>query len=456
MVRSFTAVLVLILASACGGAGTVTTDSSGPEIAVTSPLDTAADGSTTSISTTVVDITEARPWAIELADPTGPRLRDWATSATRRPLAADAPDGVDAALAWIYADLIELWRDDVRVRALAMRDVALERSHRDVLPGAAIDILGSAAALLADSYAIITDRAFAAAMPGSPGEPLFVAWSEYASRSAGAADRLRSALAEARSLPLEDQACFLAVLDGDDGCGGAGADLAAALLADAETYAQAIDEVDDLGTYRASGMEFDECSAWDQAASTTGLTDNDESTIRLAISGHDLDVKFAARSECHLKREGIDTAPVDEAADRAAFRDYLEAVAAAVVDTGYDEASIEFGKGAEDERHEYEYRSGEATTLVVDIARDVASRTWALVDDPVLATTLYEVADLEFDDWAELALYELAWDEVTVCDVWTEVLEGLETELPDDAVSAFAVAVPELGIAGSLVPDHCR
>ena len=456
MVQSFTAVLVLILASGCGGAGTATTDTSGPETDVTGPLTSSADGSTTSISTTVVDITEARQWAIELADPTGPRLQDWAMGTTRRPpAAADAPDGVDAALAWTYADLIELWRNDDRVRALAMSEVALERSHRDAVPGAAIDILGSAAALLADSYAIITDRASAAAMPGSPGEPIFAAWSEYASPLAGAAERLRSAFAEARSLPLEDQVCFLAVFDGDDGCGGVGADLAAALLADAETYARAIDEVDDLGTHRASGMEFDECSAWDQAASTSGLTDDEESTIWLAIGGHDLDVKFAARSECHWKREGIGEAPVDEVADRAAFRDYVEDVAAAVVETGYDEASAELGKGAEDERHEYEYRSGEATTLVVDVARDAASRTWALVDDPVLATTLYEVADLEFDDWAKLRLYELAWDEVTACDVWTEVLDELQSELDDDTWSAFDVTVSHIGIAGSLVPDDC-
>ena len=121
MMRSFTAVLVLILASGCGGAGTATTDTSGPESAVTDPLTSSADGSATSLattgptsgadesaSTTVVDITEARFWLIELADPTGPRLRDWATSTTQRPPDADAPDGIDGSLAWIYADLIEL------------------------------------------------------------------------------------------------------------------------------------------------------------------------------------------------------------------------------------------------------------------------------------------------------------------------------------------------------------
>jgi hypothetical protein len=470
MMRSFTAVLVLILASGCGGAGTATTDTSGTGSAVTDPLTSSADGSATSIattdptsgadesdSTTVVDITEARFWAIELADPTGPRLRDWATSTTQRPAVADAPDGIDGALAWIYADLIELWRNDDRVRALAMSEVALARAHRDAVPGAAIDILGSAAAMLADSYAIIADRASAATRPGSPGEPLFAAWSEYATRSGSAAERLRSALVDARSLSLEDQACFLAVFAGDDGCGGVGADLATAVLADAETNAQAIDEVeiDDLGTSRTFGVEFDECAAWDLAASTTGLTDSEESKIWLAIDGHDLDVKFAARSACHGEREGIDDAAVDEVADRALFRDYLEAVAAAVVETGYDEMSVELGNGAEDERHEYEYRSGDATTLVVDVARDLASRTWVRVDDPVLATTLYEVADLEFDDWAKLGLYELAWDEVTECDMWTEVLGELQTELDDDALSAFDVAVSELGIVGSLVPDHC-
>ena len=478
--RSFTAVVLLVASSGCGGADTETTDTIAPDATETvtatdTTAETATDelsssvegsspspstvpsSSTTTDSMAVMDVNEATPWAVELADPTGPLLEDWATSATYRPPDAAAPDGVDASLAWIYAELIELWRDDTRMRALPMTEVAIAPSHRDVVPGAVIDILGSAAAALADSYAVIADRAAAAAVPGASGEPLFAAWSEHASRSVDAAEVLRSGLAGARSLPPEDQACFLAVFDGDDGCDGAGADLAVTLLAESEAAGQAIDVVDleELGTYRAFGIPLDECAAWEQAAATTGLTDAEEAAIWLAVDDHELDVTFVARSECHGERDRIEDAVADEVADRAWFRGYLDAVVAAVVESGYDEVSAEFANGAEDERREYEYRSAEATTLIVDRARDVASNTWAHVDDLALARVLYEVAALEFDDWVKLGSYELAWADVAACDVWTELQEGLRDELEEASASAFDVAVAELEIAGSLVPDGC-
>ena len=70
------------------------------------------------------------------------------------------------------------------------------------------------------------------------------------------------------------------------------------------------------------------------------------------------------------------------------------------------------------------------------------------MDDPQLATVLYEVSGLRLVDWAELGSYELAWDEVSVCDVWTEVLAPLQGDAA--TASALDAALWDLEIAGSL------
>lgn len=467
--RSLIAVMVLLLAAGCGGTETAAPDTPATDASTTATEDVTSDvdGSSTSTSssppsssTTVPTVTavagdDVAPWAVDLADPTGPRLDGWVSSTTRRPAPEAPPADVDATLTWIYTDLIELWRDDVRLRTMPMAEVVLEPSHRDAAPGPAIDVFGSAVALLADSYAVIADRAAAAQVTDERGQWLFQAWAAYATNWVTAAERIRDTLVEARSLPAEDQVCFLAVLDEEGECDGAGADLAAALLAAAEADSEAIDEVEieELGILGSLGLPVDECAAWDQAASSTGLTDEGEMSIWLAIDSRELDVLFTARSECHWEREGIEDAEIDEDADRALLRDYLDAVVAAIVESGYDESVAELWNGAEDENREYESRSADATTVVVDVAREVASNTWALVDDPQLATVLYEVSALRLVDWAELGSYELAWDEVSVCDVWTEVLAPLQGDAA--TASALDAALWDLEIAGSLVPADC-
>jgi hypothetical protein len=463
-------IAVAILAACGGGDGSAsrdrgTTDSpsvdSVPDTTTTSPTPITADpvdtGGTTVASATsiVIDVTDAEPWRVELTDPVGPMLDGWVDQAVAEPTATDPPDSLDAQLTWIYEDLIELWRDDLRLVALGMNATALDRTHRETSPGAVIDLIGAAGSVLRDSYAIIAAKAELVVAADSAAGPLFSAWSEYSRRWIEATEMVQMSMAEARDLAADDQACLLAIVDGDADCDSPAAESAMMPMAGLDDRFRAIDEVDldDLGSYPAFGLEFDECQAWDAAVEAAALTSDEQLRIWIGIDDNELDVYFAGLSECAWVDNGEEDPQGDEAADLAIFRAYLAAVADAIVDSGYDESVYEMGGGAEDERRYYEFTSAQATEQILTAGRDSASQSWSAVYNPELATKLYVVAGIEIDDWTQLDDRQLDWDDLGIglCDGWGDLIEGY----PVDRLDAIFAAVNDLGLAGSLIPEAC-
>ncbi len=379
------------------------------------------------------------------------------TQATIVPTPTDPPDGLEAQLAWVYEDLIELWRGNLHLVALGMNDSALDRTHRETSPGAMIDLIGGAGSILRDSYAVIAAGAELAGAPGTPGAPMFAAWSEYARHWVAAGEMVRVAMAEVHDLDAADQACLLAIIDGDvddDDCEGPAADVAIALLTDLDVKFQAIDavDIDEIGTY-TFGLEFDECRAWDAAVAATGLTPGEELRIWIGLDDNELDGYFAGLSECGWQDDSEEDPQADDEADEATFLAYLTAVAEAIVESGYDETVYEFHGGAEDERRHYESTSALATQEILTAARDTASQLWSTAFNTEFATKLYVVAGIEIDDWTHLDDRLLDWDDLgtRVCDGWTAVIQDYS---PDQLV-AITAAVSELGLDGSLIPEAC-
>lgn len=452
---------LLVVLSACGGgddaAGT-TAPSTGPS-AVTA---TVAE-STTTVSTTVAPVTvapttvfeieDATPWAVELSEPTGPRLDGWAAAEPVAPEVGDPPAGIDAQLTWLYTDLIERWRDDPRLASVGMSDPAFGRSHREAVPGAVIDVIGASAVVLRDTQAVVAAHAESVAEPGQTGAPMFSAWAEYASGWSQVAEAVRLAMAAARDLDPDDQTCLLATLDGDDDCDGPGAALADELDATIRAMPLGDLEIDDPGSYAAAGLEFDECLAWDAAVEATGLSADEELRIWVTFDDSDLDRFVLSRSECGWVDDRTEDPEIDGDADEASFLGYLSEIAAAIVESGYDETIYDFGSGAEDEKRYFEYTSAEAVEHVVNVARDTASQQWREVWDPELAVKLYAVTAIEIDDWVELDDFVLDWDDLgtRVCEAWEVVVADYD-EAERVVIDA---AVSELGFRDTIIPEAC-
>jgi len=222
---------------------------------------------------------------------------------------------------------------------------------------------------------------------------------------------------------------------------------------DAQYQAIGAVELDTPRTYTSVGAEFDECRAWEQAVETTGLTADDELRIWIAIDDSDLDVFFVGFSEC-ARQAGVTEDPeTDGVADLDAFDAFLTSVAEAILDTGYDGSVAELANGSEDERHEFESSSADATGRIVSAARDSASMLWSGAFNSEFAAKLYMVTGIDIDDWAELAAIDLDWFDLggTICDKW----ESLLGSYPVDETAAIEVAVDDLGLAGSVIPESC-
>jgi hypothetical protein len=445
-------------------AATTEPGTTAPATPVTTPVTTADQSGdptgtsladTTPTTTIIIDVTDATPWSVDLSDPVGPLLDTWADRPVVEPTPGEPPADIEARLTWIYEDLIELWRDDLRFVALGMSEAALDRTHRETGPDTVIDILGATASMLGDSYTVIAANSELVAAQGTPQGQLFATWSDHARHWAAVAEMLRSAMAEARNLEPADQVCFLAAINDDDECDGPGAASAAPLLAEVEDRFSAIDEVDlhEPAWYVPSDLEFDECQAWDAAVETTGLTPEEELRMWIGLDDNDLDVNFVSLSECGWQEDGDEDPVGDAEADQATFLAYLTAVAEAIVDSDYDETIDGFAGGAEDERRYYESTSSEATQQILTAARDSGSQLWPTAYDTEFATKLYVVAGIEIDDWVQLDDHVLDWEDLgtRVCDGWTMVIE----DYSPDQLTAIDAAVNELGLDGTLIPEGC-
>jgi hypothetical protein len=475
VVMSRTRVTSLVIAAsmlaACGGGddasapddGTVDSSPSGSvdtttdTTTTTAPVATTSEpppSSSTTPTTVLIDVTDAEPWRVELPDPVGTMLAAWADRPPIEQTPADPPEGVEAQLAWIYEDLIELWRGNLDLVALGLNDDVLERPHRETSPRAAIDLIGAAAAILRDSYVVIATDAELAVATGSPGAQLFSAWSELARNWVTATELVRVGMAEARDFSADGQACFIVTVDGDDFCEGPAGESAFTMMSNVDDSFQTIDAVDldEISLYD-SALGFDECAAWDTAVAATGLTADEELRIWIAIDDSDLDQMFVGISECGWQDNREEDPLPDQDADMATFLAYLAAVAEAIADSGYDETVYDFGSGAEDERRYYEFTSAQATQSILTAARDTASQLWSTAYDVEFATKLYVVASIEIDDWNQLDDRELDWEDLgnQVCDGWTMVIEDYST----DQLAAIDAAVDELGLGGTLIPDGC-
>lgn len=436
-------IVVAMLAACSSGDGASSSDDQTPA------------GGTTNGRTDLSDANKSQPWLVELTAPTGPLLDTWADRPVIEPTPTDPPDGIEAQLTWIYSDLIELWRDDLRLAALGMGDAAVDPTHIEFTPGAATDIIGAASSMLADSYAVIAASSRLAAELGGPGGPMFTAWSQFAEDWVTAAVIARDATAVAGGLDPIEQSCYLATIGSVAECEGPGADTAIQVIIDLDEQYRAIDavELDEPATYAATGPDFDGCRAWERAVESTALTTDDELRIWIAIDDSDLDVFFVGLSRCAREADRTEDPETDGVADLAAFEGYLTSVAEAIVETGYDGGVAELAGGTQDERRTYESTSAEATGQIVSAARDSASLLWSGAFNSEFAAKLYMVTGIEIDDWAELDAIDLDWFDLgdTICDEWETTL----VPYPPDQTAAITAAVDDLGLSGSVIPEAC-
>lgn len=459
-------VTALMMAGGCGGDDALTTtstfaaqgsiDATAPTTApptTASPTSPPSSTASTAPSTTVIYIEDATPWAVDLAEPTGLRLDGWMDAEPIVPQVGEPPVGIDAQLTWLYADLIERWRGDPRLVAFGMSAPVFERPHRETAPGAMIDVLGAAAAFLRDSQAVVAAHAEAVAGPEQPGAPMFATWAEFSAGWAEAAEVMRLAMVAARDLDPVDQECLLAAIAGDDDCVGPGAEFALELDAALGAMPAGDVEIDEPGSYAAAGMEFDECRAWDAAVEATGLTADDELRIWVALDDSDLDRFVLSLSECGWVADRVEDPEADGDADEEVYLAYLAEIAAAIVESGYDETVADFGGGAEDERRYYEAMSANTVEHVLNTARDAASRRWSQMWSLDAAVKLYAVSGFEIDDWVELDDLELDWDDLgtRICAAW----ESVVADYDDAEQTAIAAAVSELGFRNTIIPAAC-
>ena len=464
--------ITLTMVAACGSSNGDTTNEPNTTTLATAPpstaesatddpaadtaLDTDADTDDPTQADAANDADDADDAGSSAGSDTGtPGFDTWQDWQPATPQLGEVPTDLDAQLTWMYRSLIGLWAADDRLTTAALYDTISRTSDRRAAGVGMTDMLGTLTTLSADSYAIIGEAATAAAETGPASEVYFAPRAELAAVYVPSATGVHEQLVTLSSATRNDHYCFHEAIYDDECSDGVGGTVATAVIDQLETDDEVLRAIDIDDAEDTS--DADVCAAWSRAVADSGLSDEQQLRLWVALDDSLLDTLIVGLSECMWELTGEEDPVIDDAAHDAALMPYLTAIADAAVTGGFTEEVYDLGGGSDEEVAEYLAIAEAAARSIMESAIAASSQTWSEVYDLELASRLYLVAGmsdaLTGDVVDNLDRFELYWDGVEdeFCRAWDSAL----TDYGDGDRETIMFSFDNLRFGDVVMPGAC-